>query len=304
LKRLVMCCMVVLGVSSLWGCGLLRQSSSCSAGACCAVHVDLPAGWSKEEPAEAIPPEPPKPEQKPFLHGGKNTRGELYRTRGRVYYPLVNKRGYEERGIASWYGPSFHGRKTSSGETFDMYKVSAAHKLLPMHTTVTVTNLENGRSAILAVNDRGPFVDGRVLDLSYAAAKDLGMLDRGLARVLIRTSEPLPGQKHNDIVGEFFIHVGSFETEEGATCLFEDMRSLNYKRSMISVVRVDRGGEIHWRVELGPYRSMSRASTAHAKVVKDYPSAFVVASDELAQSPLNALSATPQLARSGVLSSR
>ena len=272
-----MCCMVVLGASSLWGCGLFRQPSSSPAGTC-TVHVDLPAAWSKQEPAEAIPPEPPKPEQKPLLHGGKNTRGELYRSRGRVYYPLLNKRGYEERGIASWYGPSFHGRKTSSGETFDMYKISAAHKLLPMHTKVTVTNLENGRSTVLAVNDRGPFVDGRVLDLSYAAARNLGMLDKGLARVLIRTSEPVPGQKNDDIVGEFFIHIGSFETEEAAKCLCEDMKSLNYKRSIIKVIRADRDGEFHWRVELGPYRSMSSANTAHAKVVKDYPSAFVVAS--------------------------
>jgi len=147
-----------------------------------------------------------------------------------------------------------------------------------MHTKVTVTNLENGRSTVLAVNDRGPFIDGRVLDLSYAAAKDLGMLDRGLARILIHTSEPLPGQKNNDIVGEYFIHIGSFETEEAAKCLCEDMKSLNYKRSIIKVIRADRDGEIHWRVELGPYQSMSRANRAHSKIVKDYPSAFVVAS--------------------------
>jgi len=159
-----------------------------------------------------------------------------------------------------------------------MYKISAAHKLLPMHAKVTVTNLENGRSAVLVVNDRGPFVAGRVVDLSYAAAKNLGMVDRGLARVLIRTSEPVPGQRNNDIVGEFFIHIGSFEAKEAAMCLREDMKSLNYKPSILRVIRADRDGEIHWRVELGPYRSMSGANKAHSNVVKDYPSAFVVAS--------------------------
>lgn len=277
-KRFVMYYIFVLTLSSLLGCGLFnhqKQSSSHPAEAWCAAHVDF---RSKQEVAEIIPPEPPKPEQKLPSRGGKSKRGELYRSNGRVYYPLLGKQGYEERGVASWYGPSFHGRKTSSGEMFDMYKISAAHKLLPMHAKVTVTNLENGRSTALTVNDRGPFVAGRVLDLSYAAAKNLGMLDRGLARVLISTSEPVPGQKNDDIVGEFFIHIGSFPAEEAATCLREDMKLLNYKRSIIKVIRADRDGEIHWRVELGPYRSMSYANTAHSKVVKDYPSAFVVAS--------------------------
>jgi rare lipoprotein A len=279
-KRFVVYYIFVFALSSLWGCGLFnhqKQPSSHPAEAGCAAHVDVPAR-SKQEVAEGIPPEPPKPEQKLPIHRRTSKRGELYRSNGRVYYPLLSKQGYEERGVASWYGPSFHGRKTSSGETFDMYKISAAHKLLPMHAKVTVTNLENGRSAVLVVNDRGPFVAGRVVDLSYAAAKNLGMVDRGLARVLIRTSEPVYGQRNNDIVGEFFIHIGSFEANEAATCLVEDMKSLNYKPSILKVIRADRDGEIHWRVELGPYRSMSGANKAHSKVVKDYPSAFVVAS--------------------------
>jgi len=123
-------------------------------------QVDLPATSSKEEVTEVIPPEPPKPEQELPIRGRKGKRDELYRANGKAYYPLLSKRGYEERGIASWYGPSFHGRKTSSGETFDMHKISAAHKLLPMHAQVTVVNLENGRSTTLTVNDRGPFVAG------------------------------------------------------------------------------------------------------------------------------------------------
>lgn len=280
MKRLVICCLSLFALSSLCGCGLFNhQKQSSSYSPPCATQVDFPDICSQEEAAEPVPPEPPKPEQKLRTHGRKN-KSELYRANGRVYYPLLSKHGYEEKGIASWYGPSFHGRKTSSGEVFDMYKISAAHKLLPMHAKVTVTNLENGRSTTLAVNDRGPFVAGRVLDLSYAAAKHLGMVERGLARVLIRTSEPVPGQKNSDIVGAFFIHIGSFEAEEGALCLREDMKSFNYKHSVIKVIRADRDGEIHWRVELGPYRSMSRANAAHSRVVKDYPSAFVVASEE------------------------
>jgi rare lipoprotein A len=122
-------------------------------------------------------------------------------------------------------------------------------------------------------------VPGRVIDLSYAAAKDLGMIKKGLARVLIRTSGPLQGQKKNDIIGEFFVHIGSFETEQAAAPLLEDMKSLKYKRSLLKVIEADRDGEKRWRVELGPYKSMSVANKAHSRIIKDYPSAFVVAKE-------------------------
>lgn len=280
MKRFAICYIVGFAFVSLWGCGLFSHQTqpSCHPVEAQRSSMDFPATCPKQEVAEVIPPEPPKPEQKLPILGRRGKRAELYRSKERVYYPILSKEGYEERGVASWYGPSFHGRKTSSGETFDMYGISAAHKLLPMHAKVTVTNLENGRSTALVVNDRGPFVAGRVLDLSYAAAKILGMVERGLARVLIRSSGPLPGQKNDDIVGLFFIHIGSFKAEQAAMRLGEDMKALNYKQSIIKVIQADRDGDIHWRVELGPYGSMSHANKAHGKVVKDYPSAFVVAS--------------------------
>jgi rare lipoprotein A len=161
-----------------------------------------------------------------------------------------------------------------------MYKPSAAHKLLPMHTRICVTNLENGRSLNLTVNDRGPFVPGRILDLSYAAAKNLAMVEKGLARILIRTPGPVEGQGANDLVGEFFVHVGSFEAQTDAVLLLEDMKSLRYKPSILKVVRADRGREaLLWRVEVGPFRSMSDAEKAQSRVAQDYPSAFVVAKE-------------------------
>ena len=234
-----------------------------------------------EKSVEVIPPEPPKPVQEIPLHkSGKSAdNGKPYKSKGVTYYPLLTARGYEERGIASWYGPSFHGRKTSCGVTFDMHKISAAHKLLPMQAKVNVTNLENGKTIALTINDRGPFVPGRVLDLSYAAAKDLGVLKKGLARVLIRTSGPLQGQKKNDIIGEFFVHIGSFEKQEEAAPLLEDMKALKYKRTLLKAIKAGRDGETNWRVELGPYKSMSEANKAHTRVIKDYPSAFVVAKE-------------------------
>jgi rare lipoprotein A len=236
------------------------------------------------ERVEVIPPEPPPPEQPPLIRRpGKRSprKGKPYEVNGKTYYPLLSADGYEERGIASWYGPSFHGRKTSCGEIFDMYKISAAHKLLPMHTRIEVTNLENGKKLALRVNDRGPFVHGRVLDLSYAAAKELDIVEKGLARVLVRTSGRVQDQKNNDILGSYFVHIGSFRSEADARYLMEDMRLLNYKPSTIKVIKVDRDGDILWRVELGPYRSMSAANKAHTRTVSDYPSAFVVASEQM-----------------------
>ncbi|MGB5831046.1 MAG: septal ring lytic transglycosylase RlpA family protein [Thiohalocapsa sp.] len=109
---------------------------------------------------------------------------------GKTYYPKKSSRGHVERGIASWYGPKFHGRKTSSGEPYDMHQMTAAHKTLPLPTYAVVKNLENGRSAIVKVNDRGPFVGDRIIDLSYAAAKKLGVDKKGLARVEVVSIDP------------------------------------------------------------------------------------------------------------------
>jgi rare lipoprotein A len=243
--------------------------------------------WEQKEPVqpsdvpqaiEIIPPEPPRPETPlPDKRRKPDRTGKPYYVKGKVYRPLLTALGYQEKGIASWYGPSFHGRQTSCGEVFDMHKPTAAHRLLPMHTKISVTNLENGKSVILTVNDRGPFVSGRVLDLSYAAAKKLAMTGKGLARIQIRTQGPVEGQREGDLSGEFCVHVGSFESREDAFELLRDMKSLGYKSSILKVVRADRGGEVLWRVEVGPYRSMSDADKAEVRVAKDYPSAFVVA---------------------------
>jgi rare lipoprotein A len=96
---------------------------------------------------------------------------------------LVHHLSYDQLGVASWYGPGFHGKRTASGEIYDMYAMTAAHKTLPFGTIVKVVDLDTGRSVIVRINDRGPFVPGRIIDLSYAAAKELGMVEKGLARV-------------------------------------------------------------------------------------------------------------------------
>ena len=108
-----------------------------------------------------------------------------YSIKGVTYWPIQSALGYNEIGTASWYGIDFHGKKTATGEVYDMFGVSAAHKTLPLGTKVRVTNLENGREIELTVNDRGPFIDGRIIDLSYASARLLGMADNGVAKVRV-----------------------------------------------------------------------------------------------------------------------
>lgn len=115
---------------------------------------------------------------------------KTYEVFGKRYYTKASSRGHVERGKASWYGKKFHGRKTSSGERYDMHQMTAAHKTLPLPTYAIVTNLENGRSAVVKVNDRGPFVGDRVIDLSYAAAKRLDMIHSGTAQVEVRSIDP------------------------------------------------------------------------------------------------------------------
>ena len=115
---------------------------------------------------------------------------ESYEVFGQTYYPLKSSEGFVERGVASWYGPGFHRKRTSSGEPYDMYEMSAAHRVLPLPTYVEVTHLGSGRKAVVKVNDRGPFKDDRVLDLSYAAAYRLGIHGPGTAWVEIRALSP------------------------------------------------------------------------------------------------------------------
>jgi len=127
----------------------------------------------------------------------RNDRGNppFYDVLGRRYYVLPTSDGYRARGVASWYGRDFHGLSTSSGETYNMNAMTAAHTTLPIPTWVEVTNLENGKHVVVKVNDRGPFVDNRLIDLSYAAALKLDMVQSGTARVEVRALAPPLGRR-------------------------------------------------------------------------------------------------------------
>lgn len=119
-----------------------------------------------------------------------NGNPDSYVEGGHRYWVIPNAKGYAERGLASWYGPNFHEKRTSSGEPYDMYKMTAAHKTLPLPTYLRVTNLENNRSVVVRVNDRGPFKKGRIIDLSYVAAAKLGIVGDGTATVEIHALDP------------------------------------------------------------------------------------------------------------------
>ena len=115
----------------------------------------------------------------------KNTT-RSYTVAGKTYVSLKSAKGYSETGVASWYGKKFHGRKTASGERYNQNKMTAAHKTLPFGTRVRVKNLDNGKNVVVTINDRGPFKKGRVIDVSRAAAKKLGMINSGIAKVNIK----------------------------------------------------------------------------------------------------------------------
>lgn len=129
------------------------------------------------------------PDAVPMPHTG-NYKAAPYTVMGSRYFPIQDARNYKATGTASWYGTKFHGRDTANGETFDLYGMTAAHKTLPLPSYVKVTNLENGRSVTLRVNDRGPFYSDRIIDLSFAAAKKLGYAEKGVARVSVEGIDP------------------------------------------------------------------------------------------------------------------
>jgi rare lipoprotein A len=116
---------------------------------------------------------------------GPKRSGKSYVIKGKRYHILASAEGYKEKGLASWYGNPFHGRKTASGEVYNMHEISAAHKTLPLHTWVEVKNLKNNKRMVVRINDRGPFIDGRIIDLSQAAAKELGVYRPGTAPVVV-----------------------------------------------------------------------------------------------------------------------
>jgi rare lipoprotein A len=208
-----------------------------------------------------------------------------YEVNGKRYQPIPSAQGYAEEGVASWYGKKFHGRKTSNGETYDMYAMTAAHKTLPMNVHLKVTNLKNNRSTVVRVNDRGPFVKSRIIDLSYSAAKELGVVGPGTAPVRIEAlgyrekahagKAPSYTQLASYDVGTFMVQVGAFTVKANAYRLAEKLKA-QYGSSAVAEGWVD--GQKFYRVRVGLYNTMALAAQALLNFeANGYPNSFVVA---------------------------
>ena len=254
-----------LGLTILLSCSLL---AGCS--------VSPPRILSEEDGApnrrldpQSIPDAVPRAEQ-------RSERGnpDSYVVFGKRYHVMESSQGFNEKGIASWYGTKFHGRLTSSGEPYDMYKMTAAHKNLPIPTYVEVVNLKNQRRTVVRVNDRGPFHGNRIIDLSYAAATKLGILGEGTGLVQIRAltpGEPIstPPQlasttesvSSNPIL---FVQIGAFSSRFNANRLRQ--RVSNSLSEQIRIQATESNGNAIYRVQVGPLPDVDKVDLVTAQL--------------------------------------
>jgi len=209
-----------------------------------------------------------------------------YEVNGERFNPLMDHKGFVQEGVASWYGQDFHGKPTSNGETYDMYALTAAHKTLPMGIFVRVLNQRNGRQVVVRVNDRGPFVKGRIIDLSYTAARELDIVGPGTAPVKIEAL----GYKMTDVEGRevfrppasytqgvFSIQVGAFLVPENARHLADQLQQ---KFGEATVQQGWSDGKLFHRVRVGRFASLDEAAEAKRRFESaGFVSSFVVAAD-------------------------
>ncbi|MCZ6711125.1 MAG: septal ring lytic transglycosylase RlpA family protein [Gammaproteobacteria bacterium] len=189
-----------------------------------------------------------------------------YTVRGKTYRVMDSASGYRASGLASWYGSKFHGRKTSSGESFDMFALTAAHRSLPLPTYLRVTNLQNGRTTVVRVNDRGPFHHNRLIDLSYAGAVKLGFAQDGTARVRLEVIEEVIAEPVEATI-EFFLQAGAFRDLATADILKTALSTLTGAPTY--VVRVSE--DALFRVRLGPVAGRPEALRLQALIsASDY----------------------------------
>lgn len=202
----------------------------------------------------------------------RQTGTRPYTINGQTYVPLLDAHGYAEEGVASWYGSDFHGKKTANGEIYDMYGMTAAHKILPFGTRLKVTNLDNGRFVTVRVNDRGPFVASRVIDLTHKAASDLDMIGPGTVRVRVESIGTIAGQSGTDLIGLFYVQVGAFTVKENAHALARKIQASGKPSRVVYVPEIG----FH-RVQVGPYNSLSATETQAVTLQGEFPGNFVVA---------------------------
>jgi rare lipoprotein A len=216
-------------------------------------------------------PEPVPKVEAHSLYGNKSP----YTVLGRTYSVLPSARGYDERGIASFYGSKFHGYKTSNLEDYDMYKFTAASKVLPLPSYARVTNLQNGKSVIVRINDRGPFHEDRVIDLSYAAAVKIGVWPKGTGLVEVQGIDPSapvdqeappppvvpPPSEHTPGI---YLQVGAFADPANAEHVADQLRTANF--APVQVVDATIGGRLVHRVRVGPLADVDSADRVTTQI--------------------------------------
>ena len=253
-----------------------------------AVGCASPAPRKSRPPAKTPVYTPaPKPSAKPQKPARKPATQKSYKVMGKWYHPVDPADGFTQRGKASWYGKKFHGRKTSNGERYNMYGLSAAHKTLPLGTWVRVKNLDNGRQLDVRLNDRGPFVAGRIIDLSYGAAKKLGGVGPGTANVKIITlgnrvaaatsgSKPATYRQADWQNGRFTFQVGAFKDPVNAK-RYKAKLSDQYKNAHIVPYQHPDHGTLYG-VRIGLAHTYTQALNYKSALRKQgFPGAFTIA---------------------------
>jgi rare lipoprotein A len=262
---LAACC--ILAALALTGCFATRRESI----------AEKPSAIEQPAPSPAAETPPPSPDSVADIVPRAEARSRygnppFYDQFGKRYYVLSSSVGYIERGVASWYGPGFQKVRTSTGEPYDMYAMTAAHTTLPLPCYVRVTNLQNGRSVVVRINDRGPFVNNRIIDLSYTAAAKLDMLRNGTALVEVATIEaplttaaaappvaappagaqpaPLSAAPAAPIEKTFFVQAGAFSDPANAKRLADKLRGGSYGTVFVRDDEI--AGRRMFRVRIGP----------------------------------------------------
>lgn len=229
----------------------------------CASQPSGPSIDARDKPARDGPPKQqpdidisevpePKPEPEPLSRSGNPVS---YKVMDKRYHVLFSNKKFTQTGQASWYGRKFHGRKTASGEAYDMFKMTAAHKRLPLPSYVHVTNLDNGRDVIVRVNDRGPFHGDRIIDLSYAAAIRLDMVGHGTVRVRVRALT-LAGRNIEQAASPaLYLQTGAFSKPSNARDLAARLESMGVKRVFVTPTN---DPDPLYRVRVGPFDSTDK----------------------------------------------
>ena len=252
-KRIIL---ILLSCFLLFSCGRIDK-----------VVSPVDSAPKKKIDVETIPNAIPKREPK-----SRYGNPESYVVFGKRYYVMDSGKGYIEKGIASWYGTKFHGRRTSSGETYDMYAMTAAHKSLPLPTYVKVTNLSNDKFIVVKVNDRGPFHENRIIDLSYTAAIKLDIIQKGTGLVEVKAIDPEEPKEDNLVKDDkistqdtsFYIQVGTFSKLESAKILKQKLGS--FGDNLIKISNVIVSGNTLYRVRIGPFTDTKLSDSIVSKL--------------------------------------